>query len=146
MNEGLSDKSPGIKFSAVYITDYHFKSLDRHKGRPGEFVLNLTYQTALSEDNNQLICKLTVEIAPPPGEKLLFELSVTIQGIFEQEESATLKLEEFAKLQAPAILFPFVRETIHSMTSRTPYGPILLKPINVAAALAAAKENPTART
>ena len=43
----------------------------------------------------------------------------------------TVQLAEFVKAQGPAILFPYLRECIASLTGRGPFGALALPPVNV---------------
>jgi hypothetical protein len=39
--------------------------------------------------------------------------------------------DEFVKLQAVAILFPFAREMVSSLTTKSFFGPVLIPPVNI---------------
>ena len=62
-----------------------------------------------------------------------FKFEVNIVGSFKFEEPVSEKvIEQFARINCPAILFPFVRETIADLTRRAGLTPFLLQPINFA--------------
>ena len=50
---------------------------------------------------------------------------------FVKDEGDITILEEFSKINAPALMFPFVRETIADLTLKSGYPPLLLPPINI---------------
>lgn len=49
--------------------------------------------------------------------------------------STELPVPRFASHHAPAILFPFLREAISSLTSKGAIGPLLLDPLNISAVM-----------
>jgi len=61
------------------------------------------------------------------------DASTAIVGRFQQAHPDTaLKLEDFVKLQAVAILLPYVRQHIAALTQFTRFGPYHLPTLNVA--------------
>ena len=51
-------------------------------------------------------------------------------------DSQTVPIEAFAHAHAPALLFPFLRQVVHDLTARSPFGRVLLPPTNVVALMA----------
>jgi preprotein translocase subunit SecB len=59
---------------------------------------------------------------------------VRLFGVFEAVgDVPTVSFAEFIRANAPAILFPYAREVISTMTGRGPHGTFHLNPLNVAA-------------
>ncbi len=53
-------------------------------------------------------------------------------GVFQVVgEQQGVDTQTFARRHAPAILFPFLRETLAALTARGLCGPLLLQPINL---------------
>lgn len=48
-------------------------------------------------------------------------------------EAQTVSVEAFAHSHAPALLFPYIRQVVDDLTSRSPLGRVLLPPTNVLA-------------
>ncbi len=62
-----------------------------------------------------------------------YKFEVNIVGIFKFEEPVPEEaIKKFANINCPAILFPFVRETIADLTRRAGFTPLLLSPVNFA--------------
>lgn len=51
-------------------------------------------------------------------------------GVFEFGENLSLPLESFANINAPAIIFPYIREHLSNVSMKAGIQPILLPPIN----------------
>ena len=60
-----------------------------------------------------------------------FELSFFLVGEFDTDETDEKKIEEFLKYNGTAILFPYVRSTISSLTTLTGQPHLLLPTYNI---------------
>jgi preprotein translocase subunit SecB len=65
-------------------------------------------------------------------------MKVTVEGTFTGD--APEELKRFAKVNAPAHLFPFVREIIGNTTMKANIPPLLLPPFNISAMVALQKQ------
>jgi len=58
-----------------------------------------------------------------------FEIRSAAQFIFDKLPSKKM-LDQFAKINCPAIIFPYIRETVADLTRRAGFPPLHLDPIN----------------
>jgi len=117
------DKQPGIKFLRVFLSKLNY---ELPQVKPEDFEYNLDFSDTYKIKGNKLIFTFNIHLYDR------FQLELT--AIFETIESEeNLDLEQFAKVNAPAFLFPFAREVISNVTSRTPLPHLLLPPINIVA-------------
>lgn len=81
--------------------------------------------------------EVAITLSGEPTTEIPEKITVRVVGLFSAE-SATVNvpLGEFLRVNAPAILFPFAREVISTMTGRGPFGAFHLNPVNVPALLA----------
>ena len=97
--------------------------------------LDFNNSYSFSDDKNILRYDLKVNISenkPNP----IFTLECTITGIFSTvKEEENMSLEEYCNINAPATLFPFLRETIANVTQRSGLKPFILPPLNIQAIL-----------
>ncbi|MDR6195352.1 protein-export chaperone SecB [Siphonobacter sp. SORGH_AS_0500] len=72
-----------------------------------------------------------VELTKSQDENPWIKMAVNTAGMFEivgkVEDSS---IENFAQINGPAILYPFIRETIASITSKAGIPTVLLPPLN----------------
>lgn len=116
-------KQPGIIFDKVYLSKLNFEFPDV---KPKDFDYDLNFSDTYKINGETLIFTLSIKLYDG------FQLELT--GIFKTiEGEENLDLKQFAKVNAPAFLFPFAREVISSITSRTPLPHLLLPPINLVA-------------
>ncbi|WP_338791856.1 protein-export chaperone SecB [Bernardetia sp. MNP-M8] len=55
---------------------------------------------------------------------------IKMVGVFKCPNNSDLSTETFGKINAPAILFPFIRENLASVSMKAGISPILLPPVN----------------
>ena len=55
---------------------------------------------------------------------------INMLGFFESPENPSLSIEDFCQINAPAIIFPFVREHLATVTMKAGINPILLPAVN----------------
>ena len=66
------------------------------------------------------------------GEGHPYRIDIVMQGIIEPiEGEENYPLAEYARTAGAALLFPFLREAVASITGRGRVGPLWLKPFNV---------------
>lgn len=127
------DSHPGIDFERVIIEKVNLEvNPDYQKVNEGIPVdVSFTVNRQLIE--SQRLLKLSLEISvfkeakSPP-----LNVSVVATGYFRVKKEEDFKaLEEFSHIQAPALVFPFVREIIAELTMRTGYPPLLVPPTNI---------------
>lgn len=91
----------------------------------------LNIGTSISIEENDVIVKLTADIVQSFQQRKLVESKVVIIGVFKTDGNGDEKQKEnFASINAPAILFPYVREAISSASVKSGLPPILIQPVN----------------
>jgi preprotein translocase subunit SecB len=73
---------------------------------------------------------LTITVTAKTGDKTLFLVEAAQAGIFSIRGVPADRLQPVIAVHCPAILFPYVRETIADATMRAGYPPVQLAPIN----------------
>lgn len=99
-----------------------------------ENVMQLPNSSALSINFGILDNKLTVV------EKLTFKIEsesrteveseITMAAVFQYENNAKIPIKQFANINAAAMIFPYIREHLSSLTLKAGIGHILLSPVN----------------
>ncbi len=60
----------------------------------------------------------------------LFSISLKIAGLFEVSGPESERLSQFDKINAPAIIYPYVREYVSSISTRAEMPTLLMPPVN----------------
>lgn len=126
------DKQPGIKFVDIILEKEMFQRIPEY---PDEVKINVAFEYEGGSTGEQYIGKLTTKVtcmSPEDAEVLSLECSHV--GIFETiKGEENMDMEEYIKSNAAALMFPFVREHIYSITKKAGINPISLPPMNILA-------------
>ena len=91
------------------------------------------YGVSSAVDGNLFTVELTVSFQFPTEGAADLEARVRMIGIFERGGSVTSTSDsDFVNINAPAMVFPFIREHIASLTMKAGLLPILLPTVNFA--------------
>ncbi len=66
-------------------------------------------------------------------DKTQVEATIIMVGVFEKFGESDLDLEEFGQVNGAAIIFPYIREHLTSLSAKAGLGLILLPPVNLTA-------------
>ena len=82
------------------------------------------------EGTNNYAVEILAALKGINSEKIEYTFEVKIVGFFEKSGSPSISDDQFVKINAPAIIFPFIREHISSLALKGGIGTILLPPLN----------------
>ncbi len=103
IKEGVSKGQAPISYKISYGYEYNYK----------EKSINVLMSVSIGEN------------------QLPFLLDIEYEGLFKLDKRvAKKKIEPFAEINCPAILFPFLRECIADITRRAGFNPLILPAIN----------------
>jgi hypothetical protein len=73
----------------------------------------------------------------PPLDTRPERMQVSVNAVFRVVgDVQTVPIAQFAHGHAPALIFPYIRQVVDELTSRSPYGRVLLPPTNIVALMA----------
>jgi preprotein translocase subunit SecB len=81
-------------------------------------------------ENSQFFVSLLITLKAMQADKTVFEFAVKMGGVFSKQGEPALDEESFKNINAPAILFPFIREHIGISALKAGLGNLLLPPVN----------------
>lgn len=127
----------GYRLLNVFLLNSNFKRSEKlTKNEEIKNNADVSVDYSKNEEEAELTVKLTIsywtERRDDPQTKEN-EAEITMIGIFKYPENPQPPVETFGKINGPAIIFPFIREHLSSLTSKSGIQPILLPPINFAA-------------
>jgi preprotein translocase subunit SecB len=142
------NKNANVIVNAVLLERLEFyrkpeisKSLLSENENGTDMVLNLVLDSKISRllnaDKTKLIIKFLMQVEDK--EKTIKILCVMV-GVFSQEKEGSVTLEEYAKIHAPSLLFPYIRENVSNVTMKAGMPPIVLPPMNLVKLINEAKE------
>jgi len=126
------DKQPGISFDGILLVKENFY---RTFSMPHKSKIDIEFSMELNKFEDSFSNGLTTNLVcfTDDGVEVL-KLEFTFVGLFSVKSAEeNMDIELFMKKHSPAIMFPYVREHITSVTQKSGVQPILLPPVNIIA-------------
>lgn len=125
----MAEQVAKFRFLNFSISESHFK-IEPSEVTDFSLDINVDQTTYENEEEGKMKLELTVMVS---DEKKMVDINVKANGIFEYDKDIDEKTKEsFFTLNAPAILFPYVRAYVSSLTALSGMPPITLPTINLA--------------
>ncbi len=127
---------PNIRVMGQYIKDLSFESPNVGKIMEGP-VENPQLQVEVNVNARQVgpsVFESVIEFEANATSKAgaLYKLAIDYGGMFKLENMPQQAVEPFLLVNAPALLFPFVRRIIADLTREGGFPPLMLDPIDFA--------------
>ncbi|HYU52068.1 MAG TPA: protein-export chaperone SecB [Gemmatimonadaceae bacterium] len=126
-----------LRFESVWVREASFVDTDSNEPAPTNELegveIQLDVKVVYAEGGDRAYVTLRAVLEPPPDKQLFVRLSAAVEGTFTLRQGPDrTALANFASLQAPVLLVPYLRETITSLTAQSRLGAVLLPPLNMA--------------
>jgi preprotein translocase subunit SecB len=134
---GDPDSEPQVATIAQYIKDLSVESPSSPQAFQWQVQPQLEVQfniavDKVADDVHEVILKIEVAARSDQGTHFLIDLSYA--GLFGLRNFPEEALTPFLLIEAPRLLFPFVRQIIAESSQNTGFPPLLLDPIDFGAA------------
>lgn len=125
---------PGIMVKAIY---QHKCSFERRPGHRGALTSNFAFKYGfrILEDGCGLAeLTLSANGISKDSTEAVYDSEITYIGIFSGiEGSENMSLEDFLANNAPALLMPYIRESLSTLSAKAGLPVVYLPPINIVA-------------
>jgi len=123
------NKQPGIKVEGMILAESYFKRTPTVP-KPISISIKIDVSNKIDNEKNQLITEMTVTLNrenDPVYGKFVYI------GIFSASKEQNMSLIQFGETNAPAFIFPYIREEIQSRSVKAALPPIIIQPLNFVA-------------
>lgn len=131
----MSQPQPAqYKITSIYFLETYFNRKDQFDlSKEITNKINIETKSYPSKENENNIIKIEVitEIKGMQAEDIIsYECKMSTIGIFEKTGESDLNEDFFSNVNAPAIMFPFIREAFFALAMKSGIGNIYLPTIN----------------
>lgn len=121
-----------MQLERIFLEKIDFKLNKRDAGGIAETSFNLSVTAKYDKENRRALVSVSVSIpAEQTSHEQLFKLEVAFSGIFKFDENfPEEKITSFQQVNCPAILFPYLRETVADIVRRADLPSLHLPPFN----------------
>ena len=134
--EGTGQPQVQMNILGQFIRDLSFENVMAQKGVGGEVQPDVNVQVALdakkrsTENQYEVITKLTIESKNKAGGEVLFVLELEYVGIFNISGVPEDQLHPFLLIECPRMLFPFLRRIVSDISRDGGFPPLNLEMID----------------
>jgi preprotein translocase subunit SecB len=129
----MSDNPPSFQIEKIYVKDLSLEV----PGAPQVFMqtesprLEVQLASAGAQFAEDLFeVTVTVTVTAHAGDKAIFLAEAKQAGIFSLRGIAKEQIEPLLGVTCPNILYPYAREAISDLVTRSGFPPVLLAPVN----------------
>ena len=120
-----------FELKQIILIESHFKRIPNF---PGKSKMNSIVDFSINHESKDDIIAvelaITFKAGDEPENNPYIEATVKVLGLFSFLETPEQDLEKFSEINAAAIVFPFVREHLASVSMKAGIPPVLLPPVN----------------
>jgi preprotein translocase subunit SecB len=91
---------------------------------------NISHEAHETTPENKFGVTLTLDYKGKQNEVIICAAKITMLGVFEKTGAPPISEEDFKKINAPAIIYPFVREHLHNICLKAGIANVLLPTVN----------------
>ena len=130
------EQQPGYKIDNVFLIHSNFWRLSeiQFEKMIVDQSNHVSTEPIVPDADGRFAVPLTVTLTGMVEEKEAFKAVCQMVGIFIKVGEPSLTVDKFSMVNGPAIVYPFVREHLASLTLKGAVGNFLLQPINFLAA------------
>lgn len=127
------NKQPGIDFKSIILIDQKFKRLP-NVSESCELFIDVEHDWGGEGSDYVSEIKTNLRLLDIKNNEESFILEFTMMGFFSvSNEAPNLNIEDYIRELSPALMFPYIREHISSVSIKAGIKPILLPPTNIRA-------------
>lgn len=92
--------------------------------------LNISSESAVDFEDNHFTVVTELNLIGKQEQTNFYVFKVRMSGTFERIGEPELKEEVFKRLNAPAIIYPFIREHVYNLALKSGIGNVIIPPVN----------------
>lgn len=130
----IANAAPQVSILAQFVKDLSFENPGMLAGPPqGKPALQVGVDvSARPLGNDQYECTLRAMITAKNGEATAFVIELVYAGIFGIKNIPQDSLQPVLLIEAPRLIFPYLRRIVSDLTRDGGYSPLMLDPIDFA--------------
>ncbi|WP_020088518.1 protein-export chaperone SecB [Levilactobacillus parabrevis] len=133
-----------LEFANYRVKNMSYQRNEKYKINDEKIIMNPQVSRKINVDKNRIYVTLSVVVGSIEDEKLPFQVTCSVIGTFDyrpKEDESEIDLDQLVRVNAVAILYPYVRSIITMLTATSNEYPSYIMPtINVSKVLASQEE------
>jgi preprotein translocase subunit SecB len=125
-------QEPGILIHGISLIESSFLR-EREQSPLFEDNLSLHLETIIRDDKLEALVTLVAKLERINKDTSLFQVKAEVKysGVFSKAAETGIDMDQFCKINAPAIMYPYIRNHFHEIFQKASLISIILPPINI---------------
>lgn len=125
-------KPGGYNVETIILTESSFERKSFIDFSVSEIENEINTESSFQEgsEENKFAVSLSLTIKGTLKDTVIFTSSIKMLGVFEKIGEPALSEDVFKKINAPAIIYPFIRELLYNLALKAGIGNVFLPTIN----------------
>lgn len=134
MEEEKKNIESGFRIHNILLVESNFSRIETVAFNNPEIKQNVHIDSAvsISPDNKLISVKQTLHYSQEYNGAEQITATISMVGVFEKYGESPLDLEQFGHINGAAIIYPYIREHLSSLSAKAGLGLIFLPPVNLA--------------
>lgn len=124
------NQQPGIAFDAILLAKMNF---ERKPYLKEDLEIEVNFTAKRSNDGKKGSVEIKTDLQLKKEDETFVKLTLVHVGVFSVTNTPNMPLEQFLEFNAPALIFPYIRKEISSITCSAGLAPVVLPPMNIIA-------------
>lgn len=124
------NQQPGIAFDAILLAKMNF---ERKPYLKEDLEIEVNFTAKRSNDGKKGSVEIKTDLQLKKEDETFVNLTLVHVGVFSVTNTPNMPLEQFLEFNAPALIFPYIRKEISSITCSAGLAPVVLPPMNIIA-------------
>ena len=126
-----------LRFERVWVREATFLDVEGDQAPlPSQELegvgIQLEVKVSYSEKGDRAFVTVRASLESPSDKRFFVKLAAAVEGAFALRHGAEPKvLQNFATVQAPVLLLPYLRQVITNLTAQSRVGAMVLPPLNM---------------
>lgn len=126
-----------LQFERVWVREAIFLDIEGEQApvpptEQAARAITIEVKTSHTPQGDHATVFLRASLEPNPEQRFFVKLSAAVEGAFSlRGHPDRQRLEEFASVQAPVLLVPYLRQVITMLTAQSRVGAIIMPPLNM---------------
>lgn len=133
MEEEKKNIESGFRIHNILLIESNFSRIETVAFNNPEIMQNVNIDAAVNvnPENNMISVKQTLHYSQEFNGIEQVTATISMIGVFEKYGDSPLDLEQFGHVNGAAIVYPYIREHLSSLSAKAGLGLIFLSPVNL---------------
>ena len=133
MEEEKKNIESGFRIHNILLVESNFSRIETVAFNNPEIKQNVNIEgdVNINPENNMISIKQTLHYSQEFNGVEQVTATISMIGVFEKYGDSPLNLEQFGHVNGAAIVYPYIREHLSSLSAKAGLGLIFLPPVNL---------------